>query len=343
MRSLFLLLGLISTLAVNTAAQAQTQKEEALEAFNNGKASFKEKKYAEAANSFRRANELNPNWKLLYNIAQSDAAAKMHGLALQAFEAYLSQGGDDVPEERRTLVLEEVQRLRNMVGLVQIEAPDGAIIFIDDVKRGQAPMAGQIPVAASVNHNMVVQLDGEEISQRTVNVIGGQTATIEIAAPKVETPEPVVPETIPEQDEPEQEEQETGPMEPDPATAEVEEGSSRLKLWGWVTVGVGGALIIGGTVTGIMTLSTNNTIKEKCPEGYCLPSTHEDVDKRDSMAIVTDVLLIGGALAATAGVLMVIFAKGDNSESDDDPESETVSLRPIVTSQTVGTVLEWRF
>ena len=85
------------------SAQADDMSD-ALKAFENAKVLFHELKYKEAADSFREAYKLKPNWKLLYNIGQSEAAGKRHGLALQAFESYLSQGGDDIEESRLAAV-----------------------------------------------------------------------------------------------------------------------------------------------------------------------------------------------------------------------------------------------
>ena len=62
------------------------ERDEAAKMFDQGKKHFNEGAFVQAAGAFRKANELRPNWKLLFNIAQSEAAAKRYGLALEAFE-----------------------------------------------------------------------------------------------------------------------------------------------------------------------------------------------------------------------------------------------------------------
>lgn len=106
--------------------------------FREGAAFFKKSEYSKAAESFRAAYKMRPNWKVLYNIAQSEAAAKRHGLALTAFERYLALGGDDVVEARQKEVEKEIERLKKMVGYVTVEAPEGATILVDGVEYGVA-------------------------------------------------------------------------------------------------------------------------------------------------------------------------------------------------------------
>ena len=59
-----------------------------------------------------------------------------YGLALEAFERYLAKGGDEIQGERQKEVLEEVDRLRRMVGSMEVTAPRSCIVLIDDVERG---------------------------------------------------------------------------------------------------------------------------------------------------------------------------------------------------------------
>ena len=80
------------------SAQAKAEFSRGVELYNSGS-------YKEAAKAFRRANELKPSWSLLYNIAQSEAAAKNYGPAYEAFEEYLAKGGDDLTDERRETAL----------------------------------------------------------------------------------------------------------------------------------------------------------------------------------------------------------------------------------------------
>ena len=54
--------------------------------------------------------------RLAGHVPMAEAAARRYGLALDAFEAYLVKGGDDITEGRREDVLKDIQSL--IAGLV---------------------------------------------------------------------------------------------------------------------------------------------------------------------------------------------------------------------------------
>ena len=107
-------------LSIGAAGPVAAQSDDAKAAFEEGKRLFAQKKYADAADQFRAAYEFRESWKLLYNIGQAEAAATRYGLAMEAFEQYLAEAGDEIDEERRNEVLEEIVRLRNMVGELSV-------------------------------------------------------------------------------------------------------------------------------------------------------------------------------------------------------------------------------
>ena len=71
---------------------------------------------------------------MLYNIGQSAASAKYFGIAYEAFELYLSKGGDDVAEQRRNEVMAEMDRLFKMVGSFDVVTPPGCVVEVDGMR-----------------------------------------------------------------------------------------------------------------------------------------------------------------------------------------------------------------
>jgi hypothetical protein len=294
------------------AAQTCENAEKAKTAFETGKALFHEGRFAEAADAFREANRIQPSWKLLYNIGQSEASAKHHGLALEAFEGYLSQGGDEVPVERRDEVLAEVERLRKMVGSVSVHAPAGAAVFVDGMDRGEAPLPGAILVPASVDQRVVVKQGDAILLDSVVRVSGGQTVVVDCNPPQAPAAAPVA-----------QAPAASGTADqrndkPENDTASRQTGN--IRTWGWVTLGLGGALLAGGAVTGGLALSKNSEIESNCPGGKCPASERDALDARATLGITTDILLGAGAVAAVAGILMVTVF--------DDSQETTVAVSP---------------
>ncbi len=294
-----------------------------------GVQAFKEGRFIEAAAAFRAANAAKPSWKLLYNIGQCEAAAKRHGLALSALEAYLSQGGDDIPVQRRDQTLAEVERLRKMVGRVKITAPPGATVFMDGVDRGTAPILGNLPVAASVNHEIWAVVNGQELERQSFKVSGGDTVAIDIAASSPEqtvSPEPELPELGPE------------PVPAAPVPPPQAPSRSKLSIAGWVSTAAGAALLIGGSVTGGLALKKDKDIAKDCVDGHCLESRSEDIDTLNSLALTTNILFAVGGAAVATGVILLIVDRSRHNE-----KREAVAVVPAFGPRYGGLALKGRF
>ena len=175
------------------AARAQDDSEEASKHFKSGVALFNENKKQEAVEEFNAAYAIKPAWKIMYNIGQCNASLRRYGMAIEAFEKYLGQGGDEVPADRQDEVLTELDRLRRMVGSVKVQGSDGVDIYIDDIQRGTTPMASAILVTAGVEHRIRLIKNGEEILAVGETVSGNEV--LELTAPEesaAAVPPPVV-------------------------------------------------------------------------------------------------------------------------------------------------------
>lgn len=150
--------------------------------FEKGVEHYEAKRYEEALEAFERVNAMRPSWKLFYNIGQCRAVLKQYGRAIDAFERYLAQGGDEVTSSRKDEILEELRRLKELVGNLEVEAPEGATVFVDGEDRGKAPLPGKIRLAVGVNHEVVVKMDGEVLLEREVRVGGGESVVVEVSS-----------------------------------------------------------------------------------------------------------------------------------------------------------------
>ncbi len=336
MRCLITALVLMLSFGLAAGARAdEIEGDDARGVFHEGTALFEAGRFIEAADAFRAAYRLKPNWKILYNIGQCEAAAKRYGLALELFETYLAQGGDDVPEDRREEVLAEVIRLRSMVGFLKIEAPANATAIVDGVERGMTPMSMEIPIGVGLQHEVTIAIEGRSAPPQTVKVIGGKTATLTFEAPPLPPP-PLEPPLEEEEEEEVETAAEESTEQPVPV-ADTSDESSPLKTWGWITVGVGGALLAGGAVTGVLALKANDTINDKCPDG-CYSQQYEELDRRKKLALTTDVLLpAGGAVAATGIVLLIVAVVRDGEED------AGVTVAPSIDAESARLAVEWRF
>ncbi len=147
-------------------------EEVAKQHFQEGSAFFEQKKFEDAVRSFRAAYKIKPTWKLHYNIAQAETAAKRYGLALEQFESYLAKGGDDVLTDREQEVLREIDRLRLLVGVLEVDASPGTEVYVDAIHRGTVPLKGLIRVAVG-DHNVTMKYGGKAIFSRRLKIAGG--------------------------------------------------------------------------------------------------------------------------------------------------------------------------
>lgn len=238
--SIFLTASTLNGVTAPAYAQNEGPSDEAKAAFKEGLEHFEAGRSSEAAEAFRRAHRLSPSWKLWYNVGQSEMGAKRFGLALEAFEHYLVEGGDEVDETRRAKVQAEIDTVRKLVGFIDVEAPQGSAVLVDGVERGTAPLDGSLPVAASVKHTVSAVMDGRVIGEHSVRVMGERKETVTfIDGRKLAAPTEVSEES--------QAEASVPPVSVTTQIASPENGNDKERLFkiiGWS--GVAGGLLVGG-------------------------------------------------------------------------------------------------
>lgn len=288
---------------------ADNNKNRAIEIFKEATVLFKSEEYKAAAEKFKECYELKPTYKILYNIGQSEAAAKRYGISLQAFQRYLANGGDDIPKSRQEYVRTEIERLRYMIGFLEVTAPQDSQIIIDGVQRGNYPTVKRIPVAATVVHEVRAKKeDGSETPTMRISVTGGDSVSVELLIEeekKAFLVEPSDTDII-------------GNSESSQAPSDAP-GTKRKKpfISGLVVGGMGLAGVIGGSVFGGLSLLKDNLVRKRCPNGTCDPRYHDLVDTRDRYVLLSTILwAAGGALTAT-GIVMILVAKLKDDESED--------------------------
>ncbi len=308
---------------------ADGNKDEAANAFQEGIELFDNGDFKQAALAFRRANELNFNWRILYNIGQSEASSKQYGLALEAFEAYLAHAGDDIDFTRRDEVLSEIQRLKLMVGAIEVTAPAGTLIFVDGELRGEAPMAGPILVPSGLLHVIEIRDQTAILMTRKIKLNSGQTSRITIPESNHSSPNSVA--AAPESPDPVP--QSTVTTRPIGATGPpIDANVSRGRSLGIAFIALGGAAVIGGAVTGIMAMKRGKQLESDYPNG--VPDSETDRRKSvDTLARTTDILIGVGIVSAVAGTILLVRNR----------KHRTATAHPVFGPGMAGLQLEGRF
>jgi hypothetical protein len=301
-------------------------------AFNNAVKLFKDGSYEEAADEFRRANAFKPAFSLLYNIGQSEAAAKRYGLAYDAFEEYLSLGGDDITEQRRNQVTTELERLSQMIGSVEVVAPPGCTVLVDDMDRGVAPLPGRIKLAVGVVHKLEIKKGEETIHTNNVKVSYGEVIREEVKEEPAAAGSPAPTST-----------EEPGPAESEsslttseknlPATnSENADRYKPVKVASIVTLASGGAMLGAAIATGVVAIKKNSTLKSDCDNSVCQVGDQSEILSRDTLALTTDVLIGVGATAAVVGAVLFVWS----NKKSKNRETSGLRMTPLVGPRVAG-------
>ncbi len=297
----------------------------AREHFNRGVELFREANFQAALIEFRRANEVSPNYRILFNLGQTYAELQDYAGAMTTFATYLQLGGTEIDASRRTEVEQELAKLRTRVASATITTNvAGAEILVDDAVVGQSPLSGPVLVSAG-RRRLAVNTGRGLPTVKYVELAGGDSIEVQLL---VETPAD----------------------KPDPAPAAAQAGappmSDRAANRGmgtgfWVSLVATGVFATGATVTGIL---ASNSKSDYDRELDTYPTTAGAVDdarnKTDRLALTTDIL--GGA-AIVSGTLAIVFAATRPSAPASPPAAQAPAPRMRVGLGASSLVLDGRF
>ncbi|MBK6698161.1 MAG: hypothetical protein IPG50_39150 [Myxococcales bacterium] len=316
-RATWTVAGFALACSVSSVAHAEgddgKRTEEARGRFQRGVDLYKDGDYRAAIIEFRRAYELVQNWRIHYNIAQSCAEVQDYPCAKRELEAYLAQGGAEIPEERRATATAELRRASARIALLTVKVNrSNAEIFVDEqsvamgtTREATAVSAGRRRVAAT--------LPGGQTVAKVVDIAGGDALTVNLdfvdAAPA-----------------------------PAPAVGTVDK---RPANWTPVYIGLGitGVFVGATAVTGVLALGAKDELDKAIDK---VPGSEADIEDSRSrtrtLALVTDVL--GGAAAVAAGVTLYLVAtRGSGSP----PAAQSGAASLAVTAGPSSLGLKGRF
>lgn len=180
-RSLLLVLGLVSILGSGSAAASEdTDAAEAAARFQRAVDMYREGGYEGALAEFRKAYQISPSYRVLYNIAQAQYALHDFVGAHKSLMQYVNEGGSEISTERRLQVDDMFAKLGERIGRIQVTTNvSGADIRIDDVSVGTSPIAEPIPVNVGTRKVSAFKAGSPEMF-RVVTVAGKENLKIEL-------------------------------------------------------------------------------------------------------------------------------------------------------------------
>lgn len=286
-------------------------RKEASERFRRGVKLYNDRDFVAALVEFKRAYEIAPNYRVLYNLGQTSRELKDYASALVAYQAYLDEGGDEIRKARKKEVQSLVEELAARVGKLSISTNvDGAEIQIDDEVVGVSPLDD--PVVVNIGKRRVVAtLAGHDSARRVIEVAGRDELVVELELADLTRDE------------------RSDPLPPSPPTTPDDGGGTPVA--GIVALSITGACGIAAGVLGGLALSAKGDRDDALAAFPGNAQAIEDAESRTStLALATDIMI--GVTAAGGVTTLILFLVDPGS--DDDAEESTgasevdVSLAP---------------
>ena len=284
-----------------------TARQEAAERFERGVELFREQAFRAALVEFQRAYDLAADYRLLYNLARARHQLQDYLGAAQDYESFLTQGGSEVPPERRAVVEDLLSALRSRVGRLSISVNrQGADVFVDDVKIGVAPLA-QLVAANVGRHRVSARSSDGAVSAAFVDIAGGDIADVRIELEDVRAASTTAPIT--------------GPAASDRPWSITR----KVALAGWMA---GGVLLAASVGTGVYSLKATAKYSERLATvGSTRAALEEQRAKADRFSLATDVLIGVGAAAAVTGTILWLLSPERREHQANRESEKRASLR----------------
>lgn len=257
------------------------RREEARVRFNRGVELFDEKEYERALIEFERSYELASLYQVLYNIGRVELALHRYARAVKAFERYLADGGDAIPETRIADVRRELKtaRAHTAMILIRVKQP-GADILLDGAPLDTSPMDSPALVDSG-SRMLTVRKKGFQESSRVIALAWGDATTVDFDLEPTSRVERLVVEK------------------------HVDNGPNRAPMW--IAWGATGVLTVGAGVSGLLALNAASDLdRAKATPGSTNDQRGDLADRATTFAAVSTMLSVGAIVAAGAAVYFTL-------------------------------------
>ncbi len=340
--------GAIVSLSTGHLALAQTaisdaDRSAARALAEEGAKDFKAGDYKSAVNKLGRASAITKTSKLLLWYAR--ALVKV-GSLVEASERYAEASRLDASattnstEQKKAQQDAESERkqLLARIPVLQITfpgVPSGEVELSIDATVVPAPLIGQ-PRPVNPGTHEVRAKRGEQVVQQSITVTEGQTLPVALSFPAHSQPIAVVPVApavpvapvapVPPPNVPQAaanapatatppQPTSTAPTQTKPASpAEQPPSGSSQRTLGWVFLGIGGAGLTVGAVSGALVYSKKSALDRSgdCIDNVCASTQHNALESYRTLRTVSTVGFVAGGVAAATGLCFVVTESNSN-------------------------------
>jgi len=284
---------------------------QASEAFEMGMRLFQEQNWAGALAAFERAYSLQPHYAVLFNRGVCLRELHRYPEALDAFQRYLREGGDEIRPERRAEAERLIGELRSFLSRVTVAVSvDGADVRVDGHAHGVSPLAEPLVLGAG-HHVIEARAAGHRDAREEFDIGGGEERVITLTLEPLEAAGPTAATTT-------------------TTTTTTEEW---YEDWvGWTAAGAGLAMVGVGSYF----LWDGSDKESQRDAALDLSVAHElDGDSRTSW-VVGGVLAGVGAAALVTGVVLLALAPGGEEAPPAEGEAPAAAVVPLVGPHALG-------
>lgn len=279
--------------------------EEAKKRLQRGRELYDESDFRAALAEFRRAYELAPTYKLLFDIGQICYQLQDYPCALQSFTKFMEEGRGQISAQQREDVQKELDRLQSRVATLRIttNVPD-AEVTVDDVSVGKSPLSAPVVVSAG-KRKITVTLPGRPPASRVVEVAGTDSLDVRLEIAGAGEAQVSAGGDRGGSDE----------KRVEPSRGEGGRGALPIVMWSAT-----GALAVATGITGVLALGASGDLSSKLDT---FGATRAEVDdarsKTRTLALVTDVLLGVTVVAAGASLYFTLSGGPEPSQAAGAP------------------------
>lgn len=281
---------LLGALLLPASARAQSDPEAAEALFLAGRDLMEKKDYAAACPKFAESDRLDPSSGARINLADCEeklghvASAWRHWQ--EAIEL-IPAGDTRLPgvNKRKADVEKRVPRLTLKAS---IALPAETTVLRDGLAVGLGALEVALPIDPG-EHAIVVRAPGYKDWKESVTLKEGERKDFQLKLGEKEVaPVPLVTKNSVVRDAP---------------------PSAIGKIVGFGLLGVGGAGLVLGGITGIVAIDKKSAVEKGCfPVGTCTPAGADAASAGRTFAVVSTVSFIVGAIAIAGGVTLVLMA-----------------------------------
>lgn len=280
----------LTLLALPSAAwaQADSDLEQARRTFADGLAHENAGRCDEALAEYRRVQAVKDTANVRFRLGSCSEKTGRLRAAMRSYEGAIRLGRGDA--QAKDVVAEaeaRIEALTPKMARLEVRAPAGAAVRLDDEDVGDAELAEPVWVEAG-RHTLVATAAGKKPSRLEFGAEAGRATPLDVVLDD-EAPRPPPP-----------------PHEPAPLAP------SRVRsVAGWSLVGLGGALGIGAAISLAVRESSIATLRDACAPA-CPASRQAELEDARGRALATGplaaVLAVAGGVSLVTGAIVLATA-----------------------------------